>query len=328
MKEPTYREALRASWRLAWHHKNLWPFGLFAMLWGQFGLFELLLKVWSVMSVRSNQTMWDWCQMFLNKDSWEQIRLLLGIGPDRFVWVLWLLVMLLGLALALTFVATITQGALVYAGAKFSKFRLSYPDEVKAWHVGVKHFWRVFGLNILRKFIVSWAGLLAVWAAFRLAAEPSVGWGLLLGFGFLFAITVGVIASFLLIYAVGYVVVEEYSFGESLGAAWRLFWRHPMVSLEVGGVVLFLNIGLVLFALFSVLYTFFLPIIIGSYAVVMFQLPIIGKIVGGLSYTFFLAVLMAAGAIFTIYTTTLWSYLFSKMHSTSFTSKLVRLLRR
>ena len=48
MSEPTYRDALRASWKLAWHHKNLWPFGMFALMLGQFGFLEILTKIWAV----------------------------------------------------------------------------------------------------------------------------------------------------------------------------------------------------------------------------------------------------------------------------------------
>lgn len=328
MREPTYRDALRASWSLAWHHKNLWPFGLFAMLLGQFGLFELVAKVWGVLYVRGNPTMWEWYQAFASKESLAQLKVLFGIGADHWIWAVWLLIMLVGLAISLGFVATVTQGALVYAGAKFSKFRLKYPDEIKAWHVGVEHFWRVLTLNILRKFIVGLAGLEVVMTAARLALHPTLAMGLVVALGFAAAVSIGIIASFLLMYAIGYVVVEEYSVKESLRAAWKLFLKHPAVSLEVGLIVLFLNIGLLLFSMFAVLYVFALPIIAGSYIVVFFSLPLLGKIVGSVSYALFLAIMMTAGAVFTVYTTTLWSFLFSKMHSGNFVSKLVRLARR
>lgn len=332
MTEPTYREALRASWRLAWHHKNLWPLGLFAMLWGQFGLLELVLKIHGVTYIRDNPTLWQWCQAIFSQNSWQQMKVLLGGRIDNWIWAVWLGVMVLGLMIALAFVATVTQGALVYAGAKFAKFRLTYPDEAKAWHVGVKNFWSVLTLNIIRKVTVALAGLWAVSAAFMLANNQS-GYSslwltILLVLGFLAALLVGVMGSFLLIYAVGYVVVEGYGAGEAIVMAWHLFKRHKLVSWEVGLVVLLLNVVLLLFALFAVLYAFFLPVIIGSYLVVFLHAPIIGKVIGSLSYAVFLAILMAASAVFTVYVTTLWAYLFSKMHSGGVAAKLVRLLRR
>ena len=41
-REPTYTDAIRAGWHLAWHHKSLWIFGLFAAFLGQMGIVELL----------------------------------------------------------------------------------------------------------------------------------------------------------------------------------------------------------------------------------------------------------------------------------------------
>ena len=328
MKEPTYREALRASWKLAWNHKDLWPFGLFAMLLGQFGLVELCTKIWSVFFAASHRTMWEVGQSLLTRETWLELGQLFHGGADQWIWVVWLGLLLVGIAFGLLFVASVTQGALVYAGVKFSKFRLSYPDEAKAWHVGVHHVWRIIGLNILRKIFLWLVVLWAALASYQLAVTPTGFSHFVFWLAFVSALLVGIVTSIILLFAIGYVVVEEYPLGKSIKAAWHLFLHHPIVSIEVAVVTFFLNIGLLLFALFSVLYVFFLPNIIGKYLVLLFQAPLIGKIIGVGSYALFLAVMMAASALFTVFIITVWSFLFSKMHSGNFVSRLVRSIRR
>lgn len=328
MNEPTYRQALHASWKLAWNHKDLWPFGLFAMLWGQFGLMELLTKIGSAAYLGTHTTFWELCRSLFTRETWLELGRLFSIGAENWIWVVWMALLLLGIAFGLVYVASVTQGALVYAGAKFSKLRLKYPNEAKAWHVGAEHAWKIIALNVLRKVVlwlaVGWAGF----ASWQLATTPTGFDHFVFWLAFIVALLVGLVTSIILMYAVGYVVVEEYRVSESIRAAWHLFLHHPIVSIEVALVTFFLNIGLLLFAMFAVLYVFFLPNILVKYLVFMFQAPLLGKIVGVASYGLFLAVMMAASAIFTVFVITVWSYLFSKMHHGNFVSRLVRTLRR
>lgn len=328
MKEPTYRDALQASWKLAWHHKNLWPFGLFAMLLGQFGLVELFTKIYSVFFAASHQVAWETTRSLMTHETLLELGRLFHGGAEHWIWVVWLGILLAGIAFGLLFVASVTQGALVYAGVKFSKFRLNYPDETKAWHVGVRHVWRIIGLNFLRKILLWLSVLWAAIASYQLAMAPTGFTHFIFWLAFSAALAVGMVTSILLMYAVGYVVVEEYQLGKSIKAAWHLFLHHPLVSIEVAVVTLFLNIGLMIFALFSVLYIFFLPNILGRYLVLLLQAPLIGKMIGVGSYALFLAVMMAASAVFTVFIITVWSFLFSKMHSGNFVSRLVRSIRR
>ena len=327
MKEPTYRQAIHASWKMAWNHKDLWPLGLFAMLLGQFGLVELVTKVWSTFFI-TYESMWQTCQSLFSEKIWIGLKQLTRLPVDQLIWLAWLIILLIGIGFGLLFVAAVSQGALVYAGAKFSKFRLSYPDEVKSWHVGVRHVWRIIGLNILRKIVLSLSIMWAAFASYQLVIAPNGLGYFAFWVTFISALLIGLITSILLMYAVGYVVVEEYGLKKSIKAAWHLFLDHPIVSLEVAVMTFFLNIGFLLFALFSVLYVFFLPNIVARYFVLLFQAPPIGKIVGVGSYGLFLVVMMAASALFTVFVITVWSFLFSKMHSGNFASRLIRSIRR
>jgi len=326
MADPTYRDALKHSWRLTKSHHNLWPFGLFAVMLGQFGLFELVSRLWTASATPSLIEWWQALGQLFSRQSWQALQAAFADGAAQWIWAFWLALILLGIGLTFLFVATVCQGALIYASEKYAAFRLRLPNERAAWHVGVKHFWRVFSLNVLRKVIVA----LAATAAVSALATISVSTTHLVWFWTIFiaAMVIGAVASIMLVYAVAYVVVEEYGFWASIRSAALLLWRHPLVSLETGLITLALNGLLLVFTLFAVLYLFLLPSILGTYLLTWLPFPILGSIIGVASYASFLAILMFVGAVFTVWTISIWTYLFAKMHQGTMESKLSRLFKR
>lgn len=323
MHEPTYRDALSASWRLAWHHKNLWPFGLFALMLGQFGFLEIITKVWTVKTQALSNVV-AVGQGIFSHNTWVQFREFLAGSTANWIWAVWLTIILLGLTLSLLVVATVCQGALVYVGAKYAKLQIRFPSEKTAWHMGVRHFWRVLTLNIVRKFVVWVSAFALAELAFFLAIEQSAWlWVVFVG-----ALILGVVVSIITMYATGYAVVEEYSFPASFNAGVRLFLRHPLVSLEVGIIILLLNLSLMVFGLLAMLYVFLLPNLLAKYVLLWVPIPLLGQTVGVVSYALFLALSLAAGAVFSVFSTSVWAFLFSRMHHGKVTSSVLRLIRR
>jgi len=147
MHEPTYRQALSHSWKLAWHHKLIWIFGLFAAFLGQMGLLELLGSV-SMHASSSSATLGlgnlTWIKMLCA----GELRVSLPI--TGWVWLVWLLVMFLGFGIFLIFVSVSSQGALIHASAQWAK-KDTLPDTDKSWHAGVQHFWPLFFINVFKK---------------------------------------------------------------------------------------------------------------------------------------------------------------------------------
>ncbi len=326
MAEPTYRDALKSSWRLTKSHHNLWPFGLFAVMLGQFGLFELVSRLWTASSTPTMAEWWNILGQIFSKQSWQMLQTAFGDGTAQWIWAIWLALMLLGIGITFVFVATVCQGALVFASAKYQSFRLRLPNEGKAWHMGVKHFWKVLGLNILRKLFVCLSATMAAMALVKV----SLGTSQTVWFWFMFgvALFVGMIASIMLMYAVGYVMVEEFKFWASIKAAWVLLWKHPLVSLETGLITLALNAILLVFTLFAILYLFILPSILGTYLLNWLPIPILGSIISVASYAFFLAIIMFVGSVFTVWIISIWTYLFAKMHAGAMQSSILRLFKK
>lgn len=322
MREPLYRQALRQSWQLAWQHKLLWLFGLLAAFLGQMGLMDLFGKIASSVSNFGFFPYW----LTLPRAAKQMAGGGFSLPPDALAWLVWLIVFLAGIGLALVFASVVSQGALIRAAADWSKHQ-RLPVVSEAWQAGVKHFGRLFFINLIKKAVLVVLALFVGWAAVAVilqAAAWEIGLFLLL---FVLAALVGMVVSFLTVYAAAYVVVEEYSLGRAWGAAWRLFTSHWLVSVEVGLIVLLLNLAVAAIVLFGFLVFFFPMLLMWFLAVVIGSswLWLAGIAVGVLFFTLFI---MLTGAVFSVFTISVWTYLFMKMHRPGITSRLLHLFKK
>lgn len=324
MKEPLYRQAIQHSWELAWQHKLLWGFGLFAAFLGQMGILEFLMKVGKASSTYALYPTWlALPKLFKYSGGWEAM----SLPADMWLWLIFLLVVLFGFVAFLIFMAVVSQGAIIQVAAKSVKNKSKVlPDTGLAWQAGVSHFWRLFLINFIKKAIIVVLAVVVGWATLNVVVEYSVLDMLIFFVVFLLACVVGFSLSFLTVYAAGYVVVEEYKLWKAVKSAWRLFLDHWLVSIEVGLIILFLNIILTVVALIGFLVLFFPTLIIWFISIVVANtaLYIAGIIVGLILYTVFLVFI---GSVFTVFTTSVWTYLFMKMHKHGIISRILHVFK-
>lgn len=324
MSEPLYRQALKNSWRLTWNHKVLWVLGLLAVFCGQMGLVEILTK----MGLATNN--------FANYPNWlmvpgviKNIPLIvrwLALPLEMNIWLICLLLIFLGIGLFLVFAAVVAQGGLIKVAADFSK-RGNFPSVGRAWNRGVKCFWPLLLLNIIKKLVLTALILAVGYAAVNVLLGITAGGVILFFVLFVLASGIGMAMAFLLIYAAAYVVVEDYTFIRAAEAAWQLFIKHWLVSVEVGLIILALN---VVVAMLTVLgfFVFFLPTLLTWFIAVLTvnsALWWVGLLVGLFFSTLFIIFL---GSVFTVYTTSVWTYLFVKMHHEGVVSRIIQWLRK
>ena len=323
MSSPLYRQALSHSWRLAWQHKSLWVFGMFAAFLGQMGFLELISRTSLTAATRLSPfglagSIWAMVKAFVTADVEWQMPL------DAWAWLGWLVGSVGGIFLLLLFVSVVSQGALIEATA-FSVRKKNLPDVGRCWHMGVKHFWSLFLINIFRWVIFCGLVLVVSIAALNVLLIGNFADAVLFILLFILATAVGMVLSFLVVYSAAYVVVEEKKLGKAIEHAWRLFLDHWLVSIEVGIIVLFLNIVVGVVVLLGFMLTF-LPTLISWFIALLTSnanLWTAGLIAGAF---FFVLFVIFVGSIFTVFTTAVWTYLFMAMHHVGIKSRMLHWL--
>lgn len=323
MKEALYRHALTFGWETVRKHPFLWIYGLFAAMLGGGGIFDTLshsVRVMSRVTDGSVVSSWQTLSLF-----WHGLFIFVrGVSADGVIWSLWLLIITLGIAALFLVAAVVSQGALISAAASHARSRRVALDG-REWHIGVSHFWRLAGINGLRIFFTSLlAGVVGVGAAQALE-RGSVADVLLFLFVFLLATTMGVIISFISLYAAGYIVVEEYSFSSAVAAAWHLFADHWLVSIEIGFIFLLLQIGLAILAAVGFI-VLLLPSVFLWFFAVMTVNHILFSVAVMLFLILFMTCLLALSALFTVFSISTWTFLFMKMHRYGMKSRVVHWL--
>ncbi|MBU0661233.1 hypothetical protein KKG22_03565 [Patescibacteria group bacterium] len=325
-KDPTYRKALSHAWRVVRYHPALWIFGLFSLFLGQMGLLDFLSSI----SVADDRLVFY--SVVGDASSWwhaiVQLFTSLNIGADGWIWVVWLILFFISAGLGLLFVSVSSQGALIdgiIQSLKLGKFHHVKVD--KAWYKGVSHFWRLLALNVSKKVVTVLLSVLLAAFAYMLAVTNNVFAGVGLGALFIVSVALGLLVSVLLVYAAGYVVVEEYSYIKSIKSAWKLLKDHWVVSLEVGLIVVLLNLGILAAAL----------VLVGLFVVEMSFIWAISFMLGSAVFwevglflsTMILMILFAAiGSLFSVYSTAIWTYLFLVMHKKGLKSRLLGLFKK
>jgi len=321
MSQPLYRQAMQHSWKLIWQQKLLWPLGLFASFLGQMGLMDFLSQVSVATSTLQIAPLWYSLPSFFFRALFlEPVRLPL----DGWTWLFWLIIALLGFGTMLIFVSVVSQGAIIHAVSQAVKKRKVHVGA--AWDVGVSHFWRLFSVNFLKK-ILFWilAGFIG-WATLEIIVSPSASD--IIAFVILFVLIsfIGLWLSFFSIYAAGYIVIEEYRFSSALRAAWRLCIGHWLVSLEVGLIILLIQIFFALLVVASFFFFLLLTLWLASVGIAtgVGLMLAVAVLIG--DFLFFLF-LIFAGSLFTLFSNAIWSYLFIIMHKEGVVSRLLHWLK-
>ncbi len=322
MQEPNLRDVFSASWKLTTRHKGLWILGLFAGLFGQLGILDLVISVAKGASFdQSFGLSRQMLLIFSPKTLWE-VGHSMNLAFDSWIAYAWLLVILFGICIACAIVAAISQGGIVHATGLSMEHGLKSVEKFgESWHAGAKHFPEVLILNIVRKCIVFGVSLMVSLVALIAIIKSSPGTTLFFVLSVLFALVVGMIISMLTIFAVCYLVLEKHTLFGAIGRAWSLFAKHWLVSFEVGIILILLNFVLFIL-LFIGLYIFVAPsLALAAYASLVgnASLASVGISTGILLFLIYATIM---GSLFTVFVTSAWTYLFSIMHHWGFKSRI------
>lgn len=324
MREPTYRNALSHGWQLMRGHKVLWIFGLLSAILGQMGIVEIFSKVVVTAKYYTYYPLWThastlFASVLESIKAWQ-------MPFDQRVWFAWLGFILISFLCLFIFAAVVSHGAIIHSVAQYFRGKTTIAFH-EAWHAGVKHFWKLLSLQIIKKLVIALLGLFVGGSVYNSIVYPSAATMTLFIFSLFVALFLGSLVSLLSTYAAGYVMIEEMTVGKAVQRAVSLLKSHGLVSVEVslmllminGGVAILAVIFLVLFKL-EISFLFFLSLATNSLAVWS-----LGNTFAGVVLT---ALLMALGSFITVYSTAVWTYLFMKMHHNGVVPRLKLLFSR
>lgn len=327
MTKPLYRTLLRDAWQTTWTHKRLWVWGLFAALLGNAGEYQFLLTAGDRVgsgSVFAEETT-------VGAAILPTFTILKGFGKALMVdpfavvslfAVALVIIAVVGFFIWLTMVSIIalTHGAAVAAGG----------DEAPALSEGVdtgrKFFGPVLVLYVLGR-LVQWF-LLALLVLFGTLTvlDGWIGWPMFF-VAFIVFVPALFAISFVVRYAIFYVVLGGKSMMDALEGAATLLRKHWLITIEMALALLLINI-IAAIALIAALAIIIFPLFLAALTLVSLQFTVWPLVVGGIAIILFIALLFATGAFLGTFQWVAWTNLFLKFRVRGHVSKIVRVLGR
>jgi len=315
-----YRSIIRQSFIIAWKHKYLWFFGLFATLLSSNFEIELINRFTN----RSSSTIYDWQRWaqtgIFSPSAWANLGQMMKTDPWSFASIIIVIIVIVALALALLWLAVVSQGALVSNANKAVSSGGKVPSSIEKKHdtamgfrEGRKNFWPIFGVNALVRIMVYVLALITI-APVAISAHLTVTASLMYFILFIILLAVALILAFITKYAIAYVVLKGQAMGQSIVSAWRLFKKNWLVSLEMTFILFALTIVATLAIILAVLLLAIPIALLYVLSVFVASFPLfLATIVLGLIFS--IALVVIGGSILTVIQTTAWVALFNQLVS-------------
>ena len=325
-KVSTFGDVFKGAYQVVKRHKFMWIFGFFAAFLGAGGEFEPLLRNYSSISDTSEQifSLQSLMRAGLLGSFFESVANFFGSYPLQSVLFLFIILVV---AFVMLWLSIVSQVALFSSA---NKVAINKPATYKeAFREGHKYFGPVFLINIVIKallyvlFIVITVPLMS-W--FILHNDITAGVIFVIAMFFVF-IPISIVASFIIKYAVAYIVIEGKKTGESVRLGWKLFKKNWLVSVEMALIVLLVGIGVGLTILIGIGLSAIPFILIGVVAL-LFDSAFGFAATTVVATMVFLLIAAFLGSIYVAYQYSAWTLLFKKLVAEKAQSKLVRLINK
>ncbi|MFH0805223.1 MAG: hypothetical protein V1916_03445 [Patescibacteria group bacterium] len=317
-----YRHILRQAFDIVKRHRYLWFFGFFATLLGAGGELQPLFNNYSTIGERSQSIMslrafyeggvfsaaLGNAKLFFESYPWQALFFFLMIGAI-FLVAIWL--------------AIVSQVALFDAAAKLAKGKATTYAE--GYQAGNRHFSSVLLINVVLRVIL--------YGVFLVVAMPLLTWFLVGGNlwgGIVFVLLLffvllpaAVIVSFMVKFAIAYVVINGLPAKQAVRQGWELFKRNWLASIEMAIIILL--IGLVVgLAILIVMGLASVPFILIGIAALFFGTATGFAAAVTLCVITWFAVAAIMGSAYVAYQYTAWTLLFVELDAQRAQSKLMR----
>jgi hypothetical protein len=322
----SYRSILKQAWLIAWKHKYLWFFGLFASLAVAGGSMEYQFVTQGLGQGLINGSSQSLNGLLALSDIWQTFWLgIVTLFSQDIITILNILtILLLVLTLIAVFIwlAISSQAALVDNVKKIitTKKNLNILSIRDGLTSGSRYFWPVLGLNVLIKILISFVFLIICLPLLFMALSDSYWFVVAYIILFVIFIPIAVSLSLIIKYAISYNVLEKQTMIKSLENGWKLFKKNWLISLEVA-IILFVINFLSSFVLLVIVSILFFPLLFLS---ILFS-------ISWLSFLLLLLILFVAilfGSLLTTFQITSWTNLYLHLKENKGLAKLERIFQK
>jgi hypothetical protein len=321
-----YKKILSQAWKITWHYKYLWFFGLFAVLLGSGGEYEILFR--SLSGEGSQAVFPGWQRIaetgLFSSQTPANIGQIMKEDPLSLLIVLIVFLIILVLFGFLIWLSVISQAALVnntagYLAGKKVDFKSGIAK-------ASEKFWPVFSLNIIIKLLIYLAFILVSLPVILTVGKPEfLTVNLLYIIAFIIFVPIALALSLMVKYAIAYIVIKSNSFIESIKAGWQLFIKNWLVSIEMAFILFFINLFAGLLIILVVL-TLTIPFLFLALAVYKLTTLAGFWLIAILALITLLAIIILGGAILSSFQISTWTGLFVQLVSKGGTSKIIRVV--
>ncbi len=319
-----YRKFLRQGWEVTWRNKYLWFFGLFAALLGNGGEYEIIIRG---LSGETGGSFFPTLRNIAGTGVFSLKTLanlpkLIVQDPLNLFFIFFFGIIILILLGFLIWLVIISQAALVNNAALVIGKKKN--DFAQGVNTGMKHFWPVLGLNVVIRIVIGISFAILSLPIILMAGRSSiVAANAMFGIAFLLFIPLALAVSFIIKYAIAYVVIKKSSFLDAIKSGWQLFINNWLVSLEMALLLFFINfvVGLALLLFFLVLAVPFLFL-----ALVFHSLASVAGfwLIAMLAFIMFFLMIVIVGAGLATFQISAWTSLFLELVKKGGLSKITR----
>lgn len=320
-----YRNILKQAWQIAWRNKYLWFFGFFAALIANGVEQNVVLN-----SLDGSSGIFPGCRRIaetgiFSHQALNNVGQIMRQDPISMLMIMVFGILILILAVYLLWLAVVSQAALISGSAEIISGKKPQKSGIQnGVTAGVKNFWPIFGLNAIIKISVIFIFYLISLPLILTAGKASAAVNFTYVIAFLILLPVALVITFIIKYAMAYIVVRGSGFFESISQGWHLFMDNWLISLEMAFILFFISllaglaIGLIILALLVpfALLAFILLKIVSTAA---FWLVVM------LGFAVIMAVIIIAGSVLTVFQISSWTGLFVELIGKGGISKIVRL---
>ncbi len=318
-----YKKILSQAWKTTWNYKYLWFFGLFAALLGGGGEYRILLKSFSG---DTGGSLFPGLQRFIETGvfSIKNIGQAAKEDPLTFITAIVVFLVILALSLFLIWLAIVAQAALVNNAAGYLANK---KNDFKSGVIkGKEKFWSVLSLNIIIKAIIYVVFVLvSLPIILTVAKQGALFANTVYIVLFIIFIFIALVLSFVVKYAIAYVVIKGDNLINSIKSGWQLFINNWMISVEMAVILFLINFFV---GLFIVLIVLTLSIPFFFLAALFYKIAFTAGfwLIMSLALIVFLAIIVFGGAILSTFQISSWTGLFIQLINKGGTSKIIRVI--